>query len=109
MNPLVFGDYPKIMKENAGQRLPSFTEFEAEQVKGSFDFIGLNHYTSVYVKDNSNRLGPGLRDFNEDMFAIIAGPFSFFTGNRFVSHRMRVSLMPQCLLQLLGIRPMVGR
>lgn len=83
INPLVFGDYPKIMKENAGQRLPSFTRVEAEQMKGSFDFIGLNHYTSAYVKDSSNGPMPGLRDFTADMFAMItisqngsqSGPF----------------------------------
>jgi len=30
-------------------RLPSFTPEESALVKGSFDFLGLNHYTSKYV------------------------------------------------------------
>ncbi|XP_020274144.1 beta-glucosidase 22-like isoform X2 [Asparagus officinalis] len=71
MNPLVFGDYPEIMKKNAGQRLPSFTKEESKQVKGSFDFIGLNHYTSAYVKDSPSDQMSDLRDFTADMFSII--------------------------------------
>jgi len=65
------------MKENAGQRLPSFTKIEAEKVKGSFDFIGLNHYTSAYVKDTSNGPIPRLRDYTTDMFATITGSVLF--------------------------------
>ncbi|XP_073113874.1 beta-glucosidase 22 isoform X1 [Elaeis guineensis] len=68
MNPLVFGDYPEVMKKNAGSRLPLFTKNQSRQVKGSFDFIGLNHYFSEYVKDNSNGSRTGPRDFNADMF-----------------------------------------
>ena len=30
-------------------RLPKFTDEESKLVKGSFDFLGLNHYTSKYV------------------------------------------------------------
>jgi len=77
-NPLVFGDYPKILKENAGE----FIEIEAEQVKGSFDFIGLNHYISAYVKDNSYGPKAGLRDFTADMSAAIAGSFLFLYGQQ---------------------------
>ncbi|KRY05035.1 Beta-glucosidase 22, partial [Trichinella patagoniensis] len=69
IEPLVFGDYPMIMKKNAGSRLPSFTQKESEQVKGSFDFISLNHYTSSYVADNSEISYTDLRDYNKDMFA----------------------------------------
>lgn len=32
-----------------GGRLPSFTDDEKAMMKGSYDFIGLNHYTSGYV------------------------------------------------------------
>ncbi|KAL6339797.1 hypothetical protein AAG906_034883 [Vitis piasezkii] len=72
---LVFGDYPDIVKKRAGTRIPSFTEDESKQVKGSFDFIGINHYTSVHIKNNPMKLNMDYRDFNADvavdMIAII--------------------------------------
>ncbi|XP_038980478.1 beta-glucosidase 22-like isoform X5 [Phoenix dactylifera] len=69
INPLVFGDYPEVMKKNAGSRLPSFNKYQSKQVKGSFDFVGLNHYFSAYVSDNSNGSRTDLRDYNADIFA----------------------------------------
>jgi len=69
LNPLVFGDYPDIVKKNAGTRIPSFTNLESIQVKGSFDFLGVNHYNTLYIKDNPNRLKLDNRDFNADIAA----------------------------------------
>uniref|UniRef100_A0A453ALY4 Uncharacterized protein n=1 Tax=Aegilops tauschii subsp. strangulata TaxID=200361 RepID=A0A453ALY4_AEGTS len=65
LEPLVFGDYPEVMKKNVGSRLPSFTKVQSELIKGSFDFIGLNHYFSLYVSDRQTE--PGIRDYNRDM------------------------------------------
>lgn len=67
MNPLVFGDYPDIVKKNAGKRIPAFTRYESMQVKGSFDFIGVNHYATLYVVDNSSSLEFNGRDVMADM------------------------------------------
>ncbi|XP_057965006.1 beta-glucosidase 11-like isoform X2 [Malania oleifera] len=64
--PLVFGDYPEIMKKNAGERIPAFTEDESKLVKGSFDFIGINHYITLSIKDDPSSLEKDLRDFNGD-------------------------------------------
>nr|GEY26583.1 beta-glucosidase 11-like isoform X1 [Tanacetum cinerariifolium] len=50
LNPLVNGDYPEILKKNAGNRIPTFTNFESELIKGSFDFFGINHYDKFYIK-----------------------------------------------------------
>ncbi|MCL7040599.1 hypothetical protein MKW94_007517, partial [Papaver nudicaule] len=68
-SPFVFGDYPESMKRNAGSRLPSFTPYEAELVKGSCDFFGVNHYASSSVKDNPESLKIQLRDPSMDMAA----------------------------------------
>ncbi|MCD7459105.1 hypothetical protein HAX54_040105 [Datura stramonium] len=65
-NPLIFGDYPDIMKKNAGSRLPKFTRQESKQVKGAVDFIALNHYMTVRVKDSSSSLENDIRDFSAD-------------------------------------------
>ncbi|RWW28041.1 hypothetical protein GW17_00007502 [Ensete ventricosum] len=51
MDPLVYGDYPFIMRALVGDRLPYFTQEEVDMIKGSYDFIGLNYYTSRYAKN----------------------------------------------------------
>jgi len=48
-DPVVFGDYPKVMRERLGSRLPEFTAAEKQLLKGSTDFIGLNHYSTLYA------------------------------------------------------------
>ncbi|CAB83125.1 beta-glucosidase-like protein [Arabidopsis thaliana] len=83
LKPLVFGDYPDEMKRTLGSRLPVFSEEESEQVKGSSDFVGIIHYTTVYV---TNQPAPYIfpsstnKDFFTDMGAhwelfIIRGKF----------------------------------
>uniref|UniRef100_A0A0E0JT71 4-hydroxy-7-methoxy-3-oxo-3,4-dihydro-2H-1,4-benzoxazin-2-yl glucosidebeta-D-glucosidase n=1 Tax=Oryza punctata TaxID=4537 RepID=A0A0E0JT71_ORYPU len=71
LRPLVFGDYPQVMKNIVGSRLPSFTKAQSEDVKGSLDFIGMNHYYSLYVNDRP--LGKGARDFVADMSVYYRG------------------------------------
>ncbi|KAG0476515.1 hypothetical protein HPP92_013356 [Vanilla planifolia] len=51
LDPLKFGNYPFSMRSLVRDRLPIFTEEESNKLKDSFDFIGLNYYTSAYVKD----------------------------------------------------------
>jgi len=46
-DPVVFGDYPKVMRERLGSRLPRFTKEESSLLKGSLDFLGLNHYSTA--------------------------------------------------------------
>ncbi|KAK6147446.1 hypothetical protein DH2020_018358 [Rehmannia glutinosa] len=49
MAPIVTGDYPQVMRERVGDRLPIFTPEQSELVKGSYDFIGMNYYTTNYA------------------------------------------------------------
>jgi len=58
-DPVYFGDYPEVMKERVGKRLPSFTEEEKILLKGSSDFFGLNHYWSNYAFHTDNPEGEG--------------------------------------------------
>lgn len=67
MDPLMYGDYPKIVKKNAGNRIPVFTKNQSELVKGSFDFIGINFYNVVSNKHID--LKPEPRDYIGDMAA----------------------------------------
>ena len=49
MEPLVFGNYPFIMKALIRDELPEFIEAENDLVRGSFHFMGDNYYTSRYA------------------------------------------------------------
>lgn len=53
MDPLTRGDYPLSMKALVKDRLPKFTTEQSEMLKGSFDFLGLNYYTTYYAKSDS--------------------------------------------------------
>ncbi|KAK2429304.1 beta-glucosidase [Trifolium repens] len=71
LDPLIFGDYPKSMKSRVGRRLPKFTKFQSSLVKGSFDFVGINHYTTFYAMHNgSNTLRAALHDYISDAGAL---------------------------------------
>ena len=68
---MLFGDYPSVMKKNVGSRLPSFREVQSEAIRGTLDFIGINHYLSLYVNDHP--LEKGIRDFVLDAAADYRG------------------------------------
>jgi beta-glucosidase len=51
MDPITSGDYPKSMRSLVGSRLPKFNAKQVSQLIGSFDFIGLNYYSSTYASD----------------------------------------------------------
>ncbi|RMG59499.1 MAG: beta-glucosidase [Bacteroidetes bacterium] len=48
-DPVYRGDYPAVMRERLGERLPTFSEAEKVKLTGSSDFFGLNHYTTSYA------------------------------------------------------------
>ncbi|MCL7024251.1 hypothetical protein MKW94_001030 [Papaver nudicaule] len=74
INPLIYGDYPDIMREKVGSRLPFFTKQESKRIKRSWDFIGLNHYNTVYIEDDPNDSSKtGLSDYWADMSVKMTG------------------------------------
>ncbi|GMI87428.1 beta glucosidase 40 [Hibiscus trionum] len=63
LDPLMFGDYPSSMITRVGSRLPRFTTAESALLKGSLDFVGINHYTTFYARENkTNLIGNLLHD-----------------------------------------------
>ncbi|KAK4493432.1 hypothetical protein RD792_011596 [Penstemon davidsonii] len=63
IEPLILGDYPSSMRTRVASRLPSFSKIESTLLKGSFDFIGINHYTTWYASNNNiNIVGVLLND-----------------------------------------------
>ncbi|KAF7805367.1 cyanogenic beta-glucosidase-like [Senna tora] len=49
LEPLVRGKYPQSMRRLVGRRLPKFSPHQRRLIIGSFDFIGLNFYTTNYA------------------------------------------------------------
>ena len=73
MDPLVFGNYPTVMRKIVGSRLPVFTDEDSRRIKGSYDFIGLNHYATISVQADTSQLENQLRDYIHDMAIKIPG------------------------------------
>jgi len=82
-DPIVFGKYPDIMVQYVtDNRLPTFTAEQSKMLKGSFDFLGLNHYTTRYVRhtgvvgtdySNDYRLEESITDVNGHQIGPKAG------------------------------------
>jgi len=73
----VNGDYPDVMKEKLAAKssalgldkswLPEFTEEEKQFIRGTHDFFGLNHYTTMLtVEKDRGSHGPNW-DFDRDV------------------------------------------
>ncbi|CAH1444511.1 unnamed protein product [Lactuca virosa] len=51
LDPLFLGDYPSEMRKYLGDQLPRFSSDERKFMKDGIDFIGVNHYATLYAKD----------------------------------------------------------
>ncbi|XP_020152452.1 cyanidin 3-O-glucoside 7-O-glucosyltransferase (acyl-glucose) isoform X4 [Aegilops tauschii subsp. strangulata] len=69
LDPLYYGDYPLVMKENTGSKLPKFSQSQSKQLINSMDFLGINYYTFLYVKDDPHHAPSNKRNFRADMAA----------------------------------------
>ncbi|GLJ30674.1 hypothetical protein SUGI_0607410 [Cryptomeria japonica] len=49
LDPIVVGNYPSEMREQLGLRLPTIDTEMSGKLAGSFDFIGINKYTTLYA------------------------------------------------------------
>lgn len=55
------------MRSRVGSRLPAFSSSESALLKGSLDFVGINHYTTYYgSNDTSDVIGHLLKDSLSD-------------------------------------------
>jgi beta-glucosidase/6-phospho-beta-glucosidase/beta-galactosidase len=52
--PIMTGDYPEVMKERVGDRLPKFTPEQKQKLKGAADFFALNQYMSFLSEDGGH-------------------------------------------------------
>ena len=51
LDPIILGKYPIEMHEILQSDLPIFSKHDLEMLKNGLDFVGINHYTSFYIKD----------------------------------------------------------
>ncbi|KAG5597755.1 hypothetical protein H5410_038987 [Solanum commersonii] len=56
LDPLLLGNYPLSMQKLVAKRLPKITPYEAKLLKGSIDFLGINHYTTLYARNDRARI-----------------------------------------------------
>jgi beta-glucosidase/6-phospho-beta-glucosidase/beta-galactosidase len=77
----VHGNYPQVMIDRIGERsekegfnksrLPEFTSQEIEDIKGTYDFIGLNHYSTSltqWIEDNEIGKPSSLNDISVKVY-----------------------------------------
>lgn len=72
MDPIIYGEYPPEMREILGLRLPTFSPEEKKKLESKLDFIGVNHYSTLYAKDcmfSPCNLGTS----NGDLLAVLTG------------------------------------
>ncbi|XXG89694.1 hypothetical protein AAC387_Pa12g1635 [Persea americana] len=72
LDPIIYGEYPPEMREILGLRLPTFSPEEKKKLESKLDFIGVNHYSTLYAKDcmfSPCNLGTS----NGDMLAELTG------------------------------------
>lgn len=75
MDPLYFGDYPASMRQLVGDRLPVFSNDQSKLLRGSFDFVGINHYTTIYTRNDRLQIRKRLLNDAYADSAVITTPF----------------------------------
>jgi beta-glucosidase len=71
MHPLVYGDYPALVRSRVGARLPDLTTDQAKKLSGSFDFIGFNHHLVMHTQADKSAFNRKQRDYYADAAAIV--------------------------------------
>ena len=68
------GEYPRSMLRIAGNKMPSFSIEQRKRVKGSFDFLGVNYYSTLLVADiPSDNSSTYNADFMKDLSVKLIG------------------------------------
>lgn len=76
-NPIINYDWPKIVKDRIAERsklegfpnsrLPQFTLAEKIRIRGTYDYLGLNHYSTWYVESIPEHPIDNSPDWEKDM------------------------------------------
>ncbi|XP_075977475.1 myrosinase 1-like [Anticarsia gemmatalis] len=99
------GDYPAVMRKRIDanskkqgfprSRLPTFTREEVKMIRGSFDFMGVNHYTTYLVEPGDGKVQPHpsyYNDGNVKLYQLVDWPKTNSTWLRVVPWGFRKAL-----------------
>ncbi|KAI3865992.1 hypothetical protein MKX03_019517 [Papaver bracteatum] len=74
LDPIMYGRYPAEMRDILGSGLPLFSKNDKKKLQSGSDFIGINHYTSLYIKDCMFSSCPGAKGASRtEGFAYLTG------------------------------------
>ncbi|KAK6157132.1 hypothetical protein DH2020_011380 [Rehmannia glutinosa] len=92
LDPLLLGDYPLSMQKLVGKRLPEIVPEVSRFLKGSLDFIGVNHYTTLYARNDRTRIRKlVLQDASSDSVVITTSlKHGVAIGERAASHWLHI-------------------
>ncbi|KAI8438987.1 hypothetical protein MSG28_011286, partial [Choristoneura fumiferana] len=90
------GGYPPIMRRRIDviskrqgffrSRLPTFTKEEVDMIRGSYDFLGLNHYTTNLVKPGDGRITAKPSFYNDMGVKLIIVPWGLRKTLNWIRH-----------------------
>ncbi|XP_074568905.1 beta-glucosidase 31-like [Curcuma longa] len=101
VDPMVYGRFPSVMRKLVGSRLPSFKSEESVMLRGSFDFIGFNHYQMIFVRATTSNPDDNLRDWYTDMSASLTFPQTKVTKVFVSEHPPTLRSTPWAMQKLL--------
>ncbi|KAA8523782.1 hypothetical protein F0562_010205 [Nyssa sinensis] len=92
LDPLLLGEYPLSMQKLVGQRLPEITPEMSRLLLGSLDFVGINHYTTLYARNDRTRIRKlVLQDASSDAAVITTSSrHGAAIGERAASHWLHI-------------------
>jgi beta-glucosidase/6-phospho-beta-glucosidase/beta-galactosidase len=101
MDPLIHGDYPASMKSLVEERLPKITPEMYKTIKGAFDYVGINHYTTLYARNDRTRIRKLiLQDASSDSAVITSCKkqhlISYHSHYRYKTKRIKLMYGPNC-------------
>jgi hypothetical protein len=103
LDPLFLGKYPLSMKKLVGERLPEISQGMSKLLVGSLDFVGINHYTTLYVRNDRTRIRKLiLQDASSDAAVITTCKMSKYCSI-YLKKRMRYQAMNWLSLSISSI------
>ncbi|KAK4491981.1 hypothetical protein RD792_002766 [Penstemon davidsonii] len=92
LDPLLLGNYPLSMQKLVAERLPEISPNVSQILKGSVDFIGINHYTTLYARNDRAQIRKLiLQDASSDSAVITtASKHGVAIGERAASHWLHI-------------------